>query len=299
MIKKYYSLTKSGLVYGNLITVIGGFALGAVVVRAGINFATLLATLIGISLVMASGCVFNNYIDRDIDAKMPRTKTRALVTHKISPRAAIVFACALAAAGFAVLAIFTNALAFAGALVGFFAYVILYSLWAKRHTVHGALVGAIAGATPPVVGYAAASGRIDLAAVLLFAIMVAWQMPHFYAIAISRAEDYRAGGIPVWPVVRGIRSTKIAMLLYIIIFAVAASSLFTFGYLGMAYFAIALALSAIWLALCAKGFQIKDDANGDTSSDTDANQHWARQMFFWSLITMVVLFISITIGALT
>lgn len=290
VIKDYYSLTKSGLVYGNLITVIGGFALGAADTAGTINFALLIATLVGISFVMAAGCVFNNYIDRDIDARMPRTKDRALVTRKISGRAAIIFGVMLGALGFATFAFFTNLFAAAAATLGFFAYVVLYSLWAKRRTVHGALVGAIAGATPPVVGYAAASGRLDLAALILFVIMIVWQMPHFYAIAIRRTEDYRAAGIPVWPVIRGIRSTKRAMLFYVIAFIIVASLLFMFGYVGSVYLIIALLLGAAWLAFCVRGLWIED-------GDVAANKLWAHKMFFLSLIVMLALFVTITFGA--
>ena len=315
MFKDYYSLAKAGLVYGNLITVIGGFALGSTVAArfvagnstaiGSINFALLLATLIGISLVMASGCVFNNYIDRDIDARMSRTKDRALVTKKISGSAAIAFAIVLGVIGFFMLAFFTNALTVAVAAAGFFVYVVLYSLWAKRSSIHGALVGSISGATPPVVGYAAASGRLeDGGALILFAIMVLWQMPHFYAIAIRRADDYAKGEIPVLPVKRGIHATKVAMLLYIIAFIVAASLLTVFGYTGYAYLTITLLLGLAWLALCVKGFTIPDKGTGrgekvhdDDAGNYDANQLWARKMFFFSLVVMVVLFITITIGA--
>ena len=291
MIKDYYSLTKSGLIYGNLITVIGGFALGAAVAGDGINIILLVATLVGISFVMASGCVFNNIIDRDIDAKMDRTKDRALVTEKISESAATNFAIGLGLFGFFVLAVFANFLTLCVGLFGFFAYVFLYSLWTKRRSVHGALVGSISGATPPVVGYAAATGHLDVAALLLFLILVFWQMPHFYAIAIRRAHDYAQGGVPVLPLKRGIHATKIAMLVYIIGFIIAASLLTILDYTGYAYLAIVLLLGLGWLMLCLKGFKVPDYAG-------EANQRWARTMFFFSLIVIVTLFATITIGAI-
>jgi protoheme IX farnesyltransferase len=294
MFKDYYSLTKSGLVYGNLITVIGGFALGAATIGDGINFLVLLATLIGISLVMASGCVFNNIIDRDIDARMDRTKDRALITGKISANKANIFGAILGLLGFLILALFTNFITLCVALFGFFAYVFLYSLWAKRRSIHGALVGSISGATPPVVGYAAASGHLNGGALILFLILVCWQMPHFYAIAIRRAEDYAKGGIPVLPVKRGIRATKFAMLFYMSAFVVAASLLTVFGYEGYTYLAIVVALGLIWFALCIKGFAISDK----NATNAAENQTWAKKMFFFSLIVMVTLFITITIGAI-
>ncbi len=294
--KYYYELTKSGLVFGNVITVIAGFLLGARDVQAAggalsINFWLLFATLVGISLVMASGCVFNNYIDRDIDVRMERTKHRALVTKKISGRSALMFTTILGIMGFAVLALHTNFLAALAALAGFIFYVFIYSMGplGKRRTVYGTFMGAVAGATPPVMGYAAASGRIDMAAFILFLIMLVWQMPHFFAIAIRREDDYAAAHIPVLPVKQGINRTKSSMLIYIVEFILAASLLTIFGYAGYAYLAIALMLGIAWLALCIKGFWISGAVH---------NKAWARQMFFLSLIVMVVLFITIAIGAI-
>jgi protoheme IX farnesyltransferase len=287
--KYYYELTKSGLVFGNLITVLAGFALGAGLAGVPIDAWRLLAALAGMALIMASGCVFNNYIDRDIDVKMERTRHRALVAHKISGRAALIFASVLGAAGFFILIFYLNILTALTALTGFIFYVFVYSLWGKRRTVYGTFIGAIAGATPPVVGYAAASGRIDVAAAILFLIMMAWQMPHFFAIAIRRKDDYAAAGIPVMPVSRGLRRTKVSMAIYIIEFILAAALLTVLGYTGTVYLVIALVLGVVWLGVSIRGFWLPDGAPA-------VNERWARQMFFLSLIVMVVLFITITVG---
>jgi len=286
MIKEYYALTKSGLVFGNLITVIGGFALAA---RGVFNFWTLLATLVGMSLIMASGCVFNNYIDRDIDGAMGRTKGRALVTGRISGRAALVFATCLGVAGFLALALWTNFLALAMAGVGFLFYVVMYSMWWKRRSTWGTFVGSISGAMPPVVGYCAAGGRLDLGAALLFAILVVWQMSHFFAIAIRRADEYAAAHVPVLPVARGVPATKRAMLLYVVAFTLIAPLLTVFGYTGDTYFAIASVLGVVWLILSIKGFFVSGAA---------ADIRWARTTFFFSLVVMVMLFATITAGEL-
>jgi protoheme IX farnesyltransferase len=244
--------------------------------------------LVGIALVMASGCVFNNYIDRDIDGKMARTKDRALITGRISGRTALAYGTVLGALGFGMLIAFTNVLTVAAAFVGFFFYVVTYSMWGKRRSTWGTFVGAIAGATPPVVGYTAASGRFDLAALILFIILVIWQMPHFYAIAIRRFGDYLAAGIPVLPVKRGIPATKIQMLVWIIAFVVFAPLLTVFGYTGATYFVVALAFGLTWLALAIKGFWT-------TGPGEDVS--WARTMFFFSLATMVILFGTIAVGS--
>ncbi len=292
--KYYYELTKSGLIFGNLITVIAGFLLGTRISQGfgggiSINLRLFLATLVGIFLVMASGCVFNNYIDRNIDAKMERTKHRALVKGHVSARAALIFAGALGVAGFLILVVFTNTFATIAALIGFVFYVFVYSMWGKRHTVYGTFIGAISGAMPSVVGYTAASGRIDMTALIVFLIMLTWQMPHFFAIAIRREDDYAAAKIPVMPVKYGIHRTKFSMLIYIVEFIIATSLLFIFGYAGRVYFAIALILGIAWITFGVRGFLI---------FTASANRQWARQMFFLSLIVMVVLFITIAVGAI-
>lgn len=281
MIKTYYSLTKSGLVYGNVITVAAGFLLAS---RGTINLWLFLATLIGMSFVIASGCVFNNYIDRDIDVKMERTKDRALVKGLISSHGAIIFGIILGLVGFLVLALYTNILTVSVALAGFFVYIVLYSLWAKRNSVYGSLIGSISGATPPLVGYCAVSNHFDGGAVILFLILVLWQMPHFYAIAIRRYDEYAAAGIPVLPVKKGIRATKIQMLLYIIAFIVAALMLTVFGYTGYLYFTGVALLGVVWLFLCIKGFRTNDD------------KRWARKMFLFSLVVILGFSVLVAIG---
>lgn len=273
MIKTYYLLTKPGIIKGNAITAIAGFVLAS---QGNTDFGLLLVTLVGLSLVIASAAAFNNYIDRDIDKKMKRTKNRALVTGSISGRDAVLFASVLGLLGTATLAIFTNFLTLAIALTGFFVYVVLYGFW-KRRSVYGTIIGSISGAVPPIVGYTAASGRLDAGAIILFFILVLWQMPHFFAIAIYRLKDYAAASIPVLPVKKGILNAKVNMMLYIIAFSVTASLLTVFGYAGYLYLIVVLLLSAAWLFQSLKGFYASDDVI------------WARQMFVISLIVITVL----------
>ncbi len=282
--KKYYSLAKPGLVYGNLIPLIGGFALASRGITGAVDWPVLAAALVGLALVMASACVFNNYIDRGIDAAMARTKERPLVTGAVSARAALVFGSVLGAAGFAMLYIGVNAIAGDVAAAGFLAYIFLYSA-AKRATVHGSLVGSLAGAVPPVVGYAAAAGRLDPAAGILFLIMVFWQMPHFLSIAIYRAGDYAAAGIPVYPVARGMQKTKALIVAYAAAFAVVAPSPYFIGAAGPIYGIIAAVLGIVWLVLAVRLYFARD-----------GEEQQARLLFFASLAVMVLLFAAIAIG---
>lgn len=269
--KEYLLLAKPGIIMGNAITTAGGFALAS---RGHFNILLFLATLIGISLIIGSACVFNNYIDRELDQKMARTKNRALVTGTISTQNAMVFAGFLGLLGGFFLAYFVNFLALAIAIVGFFMYIGVYS-FLKYYSVHATLVGSIAGSIPPVIGYCAACHRLDMGAAIFFAMMTFWQMPHFFAIAIYRLQDYKASGIPVVPVKRGIQNTKIQMLLYILGFVAASSLLTVFDYTGIIYLIITTALGVVWLALSIKGFKCKHDAL------------WARKMFIFSLIVIM------------
>lgn len=278
MIKSYFMLTKPGIIFGNAITAIAGFALAS---KGHFDLWLFLAVLVGLSLLIASACVFNNYIDRNIDKMMVRTRDRALARGVISIRKALVFACILGLLG-VLLLVFTNLLTTFIALFGFFVYVLLYSL-SKYRSSYATVIGSIAGGIPPVVGYSAAVNCFDAGAFFLFLIVALWQMPHFFSIAMYRLEDYLAASIPVLPITKGVYLTKVHMMLYIMAFLVTISMLTIFGYTGYAYLIVVGSLSLIWLLLCLKGFRI------------DNHQLWGRQMFRFSLLVIVVLCIMISI----
>lgn len=279
MMKTYYYLTKPGIIMGNIITTAGGFFLAS---KGPISIFLFLATLLGLGLVIASACVVNNYTDRDMDAKMERTKRRALVLGLISHRAALFFAACLGLSGISILILFTNLLTAAVALVGFLIYVVLYAIL-KCRSIHGTLVGSLAGGVPPVVGYCAASGRLDLGAFLLFFILVLWQMPHFFSIAIYRLDDYSAAAIPLLPIKKGISTAKIYMQFYILAFLLVSLSLTLFGYTGYTYLFISALLGIGWFVLCSRELQ-----NGQHVS-------WARGMFRFSLVVITLQFIVISL----
>lgn len=273
MIKKYYKLTKPGIIFGNVITCVAGFVLAS---RGNINYLLFLATLIGLSCIIASACIFNNYIDRFADKKMTRTQSRPLATGAISEKNALIFAAVLGLIGTFALGVYTNLLTLAIALFGFFIYVVAYSFM-KYRTTHATLLGSISGASPPLVGYCAVTGQIDLAGALLFAIVVLWQMPHFFAIAMYRFNEYSNAGIPVLPVKSGMRATKIQILIYTLLFILVAPLLTLYGYTGSLYLIGALFMGLAWLVLCIQGFKAKND------------KLWARKMFLFSLVVITVL----------
>jgi protoheme IX farnesyltransferase len=278
--KQYYQLTKPGIIYGNLLTAVAGFLLAS---QGRIDFRLLLATAAGTSLIIASACVFNNYIDRDIDAMMTRTKNRALASAQIEEEYAFAYGAVLGLLGAAILASWTNRTTLLLGVIGFVSYVFIYT-YAKRRSVHATLLGSIPGATPIAAGYTAVTGRFDLGALLLFAIMVVWQLPHFYAIAMFRRDDYAAAGIPVLPVVRGMRTSKYHILLYTALFGVAAALLALYGYASFSFFVIMSLVSLYWLWRGTTGF-------GKGVGDV----RWARQMFGTSLLVLLALSVMLAI----
>ena len=284
MFKEYYRLTKPGIIYGNSINAAMGFAFASVLAWA-FDLWLLLAVLGGTALVIASGCVFNNYIDRGIDQHMKRTQKRALVRGRVSGRNALIYATLLGIAGFTTLALWTNWLTVLIGVIGYIDYIVLYGYF-KRKSVHGTLVGAISGAMPPVAGYCAVTGQFDTAALLLFLILAAWQMPHFYAIAMYRQKDYAAAGIPVLPVAKNTQQTKIQIFVYVCLFILATILMSTFGYTGLIYLGVMTVLGAYWLQLAVQGFSAPDEIK------------WARKMFFFSLIVTLVVAVMLPLGAL-
>ncbi|MBD8789583.1 protoheme IX farnesyltransferase [Pseudomonas syringae] len=279
-LKHFIQITKPGIIFGNVLSVAGGFFLAS---KGDIDFVVLLAAIIGTSLVVASGCVFNNCIDRDIDQRMERTRNRVLVQGLVSLKLALLYGTILSVAGVGLLYTYANPLSALLVVIGFVVYVGLYSLYFKRKSVHGTLIGSLSGAMPPVVGYCAVSNSFDFAALTLLVMFSLWQMPHSYAIAIFRFNDYRAAKIPVLPVERGILVTKRHILLYILAFLVATLMLTFGGYAGLNYLAVAAGMGMYWLYMAWKGYKAVDDTV------------WARKLFVFSIVTITALSVMMSV----
>lgn len=280
-VREYYQLAKPGIVQGNLLSLLAGYFLAASLY--GFNFVALVGVLVGTALVIASGCVFNNLLDRHIDAKMERTERRALVRHTVSLRAAAVYAILLGAAGFCFLWFLTNPLTTVVGVLGIVWYVIIYG-YVKRRTPWSTLIGSVCGATPPVAGYVAVTGSLDSAALILFLILVVWQMPHFYAIAIRREDEYRAGGLPVLAVVKGATVTKKRILAYVVLFCLTTPWLTLLGYTGMAYLVLSIAISVYWLTVAVRTWGEPND------------KKWAGRIFGISLLVLLLQAVIIATG---
>jgi len=268
-LKSFYYLTKPGIVYSNIMTGLAGYFFAS---KFHIGWLKLLGLIVGMALIIGAACVFNNYIDKDIDKKMKRTSKRELVTGAISHKSALIFASSIGIIGFLSLSL-TNLLTWMIGLFAIFSYVVLYG-YAKRKSRFGTLVGTLPGSATLVAGYTAYTNHLDDRALLLFLIMVSWQMAHFYAIAIYRLKDYRTAGVPVWPVKSGVPSTITQIRLYVLLYIVfnLALAVLIKSYV---YGIVMMGVSAYWCK-----FVFKDPK-------TKSCEVWAKKVFLNSLIVIL------------
>lgn len=279
--KDLLSLMKIGIVNSNILTTFTGIWLAIQINGLDIldSLPTAIITLIGSSLIIAGSCVINNYIDRDIDPHMERTKNRPTVTGNIKPTMTISLGIMLLIVGFTFLA-FTTLMAVVYAFIGAFTYIVLYTLWTKRNYTLNTVVGSISGAAPPLIGWAAIDANLHFIAWMLFLIMFIWQPPHFLALAMRRSEEYRRAGIPMLPVVYGFEITKRQVLIWVLCLLPLP---FYMHELGLPFIIFATILNVGWVALGIYCFKQKDD------------QKFSKLMFIYSLNYLTLLFISMIV----
>jgi protoheme IX farnesyltransferase len=206
-----------------------------------------LVMLVGGYLMAGGANAVNMYLDRDIDTQMARTRMRPIPSGRMGPRAVLAFGVALATAATFLLARFTNVLTAVLALAGFYFYVFVYTRWLKRTTPQNIVIGGAAGAFPPLVGWAAMTGTIDLTALYLFLIVFYWTPPHFWALALLKQRDYGRAGIPMAPLVWGERETMRLMMWYNVILIALTLLPVAFGAFGAIYLSTAVVLGAVLL----------------------------------------------------
>lgn len=272
--RDFVTLAKPGILRSNLFAAFGGFWVAS---KWDIDWLLMVWVLLGTLLVMASSCVFNNYLDRDFDIKMERTRGRALPAGKIHPRIVFWYGATLGILGLAIFVVFTNLVTVILAVVGMFFYIVVYTAWLKRTSTWSTSVGAVSGAMPPVIGYCAVVGNVDAGAILLFAILFLWQPPHFWALGIRRKEEYRAAGFPLLPVVKGVRRTQWQMIPYVVLLIPAGILFYVYGYVGMLFMIVSTVLGVIWLIICLRGLRAEDETK------------WAKQAFFFSIQYLMVI----------
>jgi protoheme IX farnesyltransferase len=240
----YVALTKPRIIELLLVTTVPAMVLAA---RGVPRLDLVFWTLLGGSLAAGSANAINQYLEQDVDQLMSRTRRRPLPAHAIPPENALVFGLVLGVIAFAGLAVLVNLLAAFLTLLAIAFYVVVYTLLLKRNTPQNIVIGGAAGALPPVIGWAAVTGDLSLAALLLFAIVFYWTPPHFWALSLRLAKDYKAAGIPMLPVVRGVPETTRQILLHALLMVALTLVLFAVAGMGVVYLVGATVLGALFL----------------------------------------------------
>jgi protoheme IX farnesyltransferase len=282
LVSDMVALTKPAIMSLLLLTAIGAMFLAA---RGVPPFSLLAATLVGGAAASGGASALNHYFDRDIDELMRRTRRRPLPAHRVPDEWAIGLGIVLNIIAFAVLAVFANVLAASLAVAGTLFYILVYTLWLKRSTVQNIVIGGAAGAIPPLVGWAAVTGSLDLGAWLLFAIVFFWTPAHFWALALLISDDYRRAGIPMLPVVRGEAATTWGIFTYALSLVPLSLLLFLGGGLGPLYLAAAVGLGLVFVGWSVRLIR----------AAAARRRAVARGLYVYSLLYLALLFVSIMV----
>jgi protoheme IX farnesyltransferase len=229
-----------GLMKPHVTVLLLGTTLAAMAVAGMPSLPVVLAALLGGALAAGSANALNCYWDRDIDQVMSRTRSRALPSHTVGEKPALLFGLGLGVASFLLLSLVVNLLAALLALSAILFYVGIYTMWLKRTTPQNIVIGGAAGAVPVLVGWAAATGTVSLAAVWMFMIIFLWTPPHFWALSLVLRKDYERAGVPMLPVVRGDAETRKQIVIYMVLLLLGSLTLVAIGTLGWFYLAVAL-----------------------------------------------------------
>ncbi len=242
-------------------------------------------TVVGITLSAASAASFNHYFDRDIDALMVRTRTRPLPSGALPPRAAVILGFVLAGLATVVLVATSNVLAAVIALVSIFYYAVFYTVWLKRRTPLNIVIGGGAGASAPLIAWAAVTGRVELPAILLASIIFLWTPPHFWALSLYRRDDYARAGIPMLPVTDGEEETRRQILLYTLVLVGSTIVVAPLSGLGVLYTVSAAVLGVGFLVGAVRLFRAPSVPT-------------AQGLFRFSILYLFVLFLMMGVDAL-
>lgn len=255
------------------------------------SFELAVYTLLGGALISGSASALNCVWDRDIDRLMQRTSDRPLAAGRMSVTTAIVFSFIIGLAGLVVLALAANPLAATVALFGHLFYVLVYTMWLKRTTPQNIVIGGAAGAVPPIVGWVAVTGNIDLTSVLLFLLVFLWTPPHFWALALNKNADYQRADVPMLPVVAGERVTHVHMLVYAVLL-LPVSVLLVVSDSRLGWFSL-LSMVALGSVFIVKTYRLKIAAETDPSE----KETRAWDVFGFSLIYLALFFLVIVLDA--
>ncbi len=291
-IRAYVALTKPRIIELLLITTVPAMVLATRDLPGvdWVDWGWLVAwTLLGGTLAAGSANAINQYLDRDIDLLMTRTRRRPLPAQSVEPEQAVVFGIALGVIAIALLAYFVNLVAAFLTLLAIAFYVVVYTMLLKRTSTQNIVIGGAAGALPPVIGWAAVTGRVEVPALLLFALVFYWTPPHFWALSLRIAKDYAAAGVPMLPVVRGTAETTRQILLYTILLVAISLVFFAVAKMGLIYLVAAVAMGALFL------WQAARLARTVSVEGTTAG---AIRLYKFSISYLTVLFAAVAIDAL-
>ena len=274
--REFVSLLKPRVMSLVVLTALAGMLCAPNPIQPVIGFASLAAISVGAG---AAGAL-NMWWDADIDALMARTRTRAIPSGRVAPGEALYFGLILAF--FSVLTLAAAANFLAAGLLAFtiFFYAVIYTMWLKRSTPQNIVIGGAAGALPPVVGYAAASGSVTLDSLLLFAIIFVWTPPHFWALALVKSRDYERAGVPMMPNVKGPSHTRLEILLYTLVLAPLGVTPWFTGMGGGLYGAAAIVAGAGMIVMAARVYWVREGA---------AANKIAMQLFGYSIFYLFLL----------
>ncbi|WP_133469993.1 heme o synthase [Paraglaciecola marina] len=273
--KDYYEMTKPKVVLLLLLTALVGMCLAS---ESWIEWQVFTAGLLGIGFLSSAAAVVNHVVDRKIDSQMARTFNRPVVKGKVTPQKALVFAALLTIVGYVILEFWVNRLTAVLTLAGLLGYAVVYTMYLKRATPQNIVIGGLAGAIPPLLGWTAVTGEVHANALLLVLIVFTWTPPHFWALAIHREKDYARAQVPMLPVTHGIEFTKTSILLYTVLLSVVCMLPYLIGMTGIIYLIGSIVLNAAFLYYA---WKLKFDANDKTAMDT----------FRFSIIHLMVLFV--------
>ena len=272
IIRDYIALTKPRVISLLLwTTVVSMFVAGSP------SLIVVIATVIGGYLAAGGAGAINHFLDRDVDRQMSRTSNRPVPAGRVHPAAALWFGIALGALSFSIFAVAVNVLAGALAMGGLLYYILVYTVWLKRSTPQNIVIGGIAGAMPVLVGWAATTGRLDIGALYLFAIVFYWTPPHFWALSLLIKDEYAKGGIPMLPVVRGEAETRRQIYLYTWLLAAVTVLPFAGQLFGIFYLVSSLALNAVFLLFA-------------TALIRRPEKRSAKRLYIYSLLYLALLF---------
>lgn len=277
--RDYYELTKPKVIMLLLLTALVGMCLAT---ETWVSWQILVAGLGGIGLLSSAAAVINHVVDRNIDSKMARTFNRPVTKGKISPKRALVFAFVLGLAGYICLELWVNRLTALLTLASLVGYAVIYTMYLKRATPQNIVIGGLAGAAPPLLGWTAVTGEIHSHALLLVLIVFTWTPPHFWALAIHRVKDYAKAEIPMLPVTHGVDFTKTSVLLYTLLLTIVCLLPYLTGMSGVIYLAISSVLNAGFMYYAWKLKYACEDST-------------AMKTFGFSIFHLMVLFVALLV----